>query len=162
MLRGMDRGLLGAGLCLAFMLGACGGGGGSGGSSGPPAAPAPTPGCTQAFNINGVWTVEEDDPITGGYCAGDTGGIYDLTFVQNGSAVVATDDVGRNYNGTYCNGQILTGVPFSYAEDGGMTTITALTITVTSANAATVHSTWTWSDELGHFCSGTTHAVASR
>lgn len=158
----VNVGLIVFGLGLVLMVGACGGGGGSGGSSGPPAAPAPTPGCTQAFNIAGVWTVNEDDPVTGGYCAGDTGSIYDLTFVQNGSAVVATDDVGRTYNGTYCNGQILTGVPFSYAEDGGMTTITALTITVNSANSATVNSAWTWSDDMGHFCSGTTHAVATR
>ncbi len=146
-------------LSLIALVGACGGGGGDGGSSGPPGAPAPTPGCSQPFSISGAWTVQEDAESSDIDCTDSFS--YTLTFVQSGSAVVATDTNGRNYNGTYCHPSIQTGVPFSYAEDGGTTTVTALTITVVNANLATFSSSWTWVGPGGS-CSGTSTGTATR
>ena len=139
-------------------MGACGGGGGDGGSS-VPGAPAPTPGCSQSFSLSGVWTVDEDAVSPDPDCTDSFS--YSLTFTQSGSSVAATDTNGRTYNGTYCHPTVQTGVPFSYPEDGGTTTVTALTITVLSANSMTFSSSWTWVGPGGS-CSGTSTGTASR
>ena len=47
-----------------------------------------------------------------------------------GQNIQITDSLGRQYTGTMSGNQIFARVPFSYSEDGGRTTVTAMTMAV--------------------------------
>lgn len=132
--------------CLAAVMGGCGGGGG--GSSGGQQIPSTPPAFT---TLTGTWNVAE---TLNDNCPDVDFQSYSMSSIQNGSAIQVTDGQGRNYNGTMAGNQIFPQVPFSYPEDGGMTTVTQLSITAVSEVELQGNSVWSWSDGVDA-CSGT-------
>ncbi len=135
---------LGVFLVLAAAVAMAGCGGGSGGGT-----------CAAATaNVTGVWAISETATSADSSCSGTDN--YSLTGTQatGASAVTVTDTRGRSYSGTMCGNVGTASVPFSYAEDGGTTTISALSFTVTGGSLSGT-STWSWSDG-SQSCSGST------
>jgi len=138
-------------MTLAASLG-CGGG-----SDGPaPAAPCAAP----TESLTGAWLVNETAISPSPDCSGLD--VYTLTGTQTpgSSAVTVIDSIGRNYSGTMCGNVVTASVPFSYAEDGGMTTVTQLIFTVTG-DSLSGSSNWSWSDGIDS-CAGTSTFTATR
>jgi hypothetical protein len=129
---------------LLLSLLACGGGGGGGGDA--PAAPA---------NVAGTWNVTETS--TNNNCGDPGDPPYSITIAQSGSNLTVTTPSGV-FTGSI-SGNIVrwTG---SYPDDGGTTTITALTATV-SGNSFSGSSSWTWAGPGGP-CSGSTNFTGTR
>ena len=130
---------------LLLSLLACGGGGGGGGGE-PPAPPA---------NVAGTWNVTETS--TSNNCGDAVDPPYSITIAQSGSNLTVTTPSGTFTGSISGNTVRWTG---SYPEDGGTTTITSLTATV-SGNSFSGSSTWTWAGP-GSPCSGSTNFTGTR
>ena len=102
-------------------------------------------------NLSGTWGVGEnlvDNCQDGDFAS------YDMFATQNGAAIQVTDEQGRSYTGTMAGNQIFPQVPFSYNEEGGVTTVTQLTITALSEVELEGNSVWSWTNG-SESCSGT-------
>lgn len=137
-------------VCSMLALCACGGGGGGGGEGTPPATRAPS------ADLTGTWTVTETGVSN---CPGEATfsvGPYQVNVTQSGNNLTVVTPAGT-FSGTIDGDKAKwTG---SYPEDGGTTTITSMTLTVSADdNHFSGSSTWSWSDGR-NTCSGTTQAI---
>ncbi len=132
----------------------------SGGSDGGSNAPAPAPQPPQvpappSSTIAGQWQITETITNASGVCAGEIGTTetYTIHVAQNGSALTVSAPAGV-FSGTM-NGNNISWTG-SYPEQGGTTTITSMTVTVTGPPyMLNGSSTWTWTDGTTT-CQGTT------
>jgi hypothetical protein len=129
---------------LLLSLLACGGGGGGGGDA--PATPA---------NVAGTWNVTETS--TSNNCGEPVDPPYSITIAQSGSNLTVTTPSGVFTGSISGNTVRWTG---SYPEDGGTTTITSLSATV-SGNSFSGSSSWSWAGP-GSPCSGSTNFTGTR
>lgn len=133
---------------------ACGGGGGGGDSGG---GKAPQTSCA---NVAGTWNTTEQVNAT---ACGEGTYTESLTYnvSQDGCNItVAPQGTNLIFNGTVNGNQI--SWSGSYPEEGGTTTITSLTLTLSSdGNTFSGSNSWTWSDGASR-CSGTTNVSGSR
>ena len=123
--------------------------GSSGGTEPPPSE----------IDVTGTWSVAEVDSSN----CDDSGATRTTTWnvTQNGSSVTVTA-IGSNaaLTGTITGNTI--NLQGSFPEDGGITTVTSTTITVSATgNSISGSETWTWSDGFD-FCFGTTSVTGSR
>jgi hypothetical protein len=131
---------------LLLSLLACGGGGGGGGGGDTPVAPA---------NVAGTWNVTETS--TSNNCGDPGDPPYSITIAQSGSNLTVTTPSGVFTGSISGNTVRWTG---SYPDDGGTTTITSLTATV-SGDSFSGSSSWTWAGPGGP-CSGSTNFTGIR
>lgn len=140
-------------LCLSFALVACGGGGGGGSGDGStPSTPS------DVANVAGEWNITERLNST---CSDDDYNQYSVNVTQSGTALTVLAG-GNSYSG-HIDGSTVSWTG-SYPEDGGTTTITAMTLTLSSdANTLTGTSSWQWvSDSGAERCEGTTQVTGER
>ena len=132
-------------LVMSGALAGCGGGGDK------PVPPPPPP--TNPINVAGIWEINEMSLSNG--CGVETKS-YLLYVDQMGTALTIYDDLGRSYNATLNGRNVVASGPVTYAEDGGMTTITQISIRLpVSERQLEGDSEWQWSDGFS-FCSGST------
>jgi len=126
--------------------------GGGGGSDGGGGTTGDVP------DVSGSWTV--DETVDGSDCGeGTTTDSYTIAVTQNGTQLTVTSE-GDTFTGTL-SGNTLSWTG-SYAEDGGTTTITTLSITLdASGNNGSGTAAWTWTDGT-ETCSGTTEITVNR
>lgn len=138
---------------LFSVLAACGGGGDGGdddksGASG------------QSLNVAGTWDIAE---TKGSNNCGDPVGektLYSVAIQQNGNSLQLQTEGGQVFNGSIQTDTVQwTG---SYPEEGGITTLNELKVTVAS-DAKSLHgsSSWTWA-QGSQSCSGTTEVSGTR
>lgn len=140
-------------LLLLFALAACGGGGGGGEENSPPST---TP--SDVANVAGEWSITERLNST---CTDDDYKQYSVDVTQSGTELTVVAG-GNSYSGRIDGSTVSwTG---SYQEDGGTTTITAMTLTLSSdANTLTGSSSWQWVSNSGaQRCEGTTQVTGER
>jgi hypothetical protein len=131
------------------LLTACSGGGGGSGDGPPPGMKTPV------ADLSGTWNITEDGTSN---CPGEESYHYEYSIVvsQSGNNLTVSTPAGT-FSGTIDGDRVAwTG---SYPEDGGTTTITAMTLTVSNdGNSLSGTSSWNWSDNF-ESCSGTTQAI---
>ncbi|HEY9051351.1 MAG TPA: fibronectin type III domain-containing protein [Gammaproteobacteria bacterium] len=121
---------------------ACGGGGGSGT-------------ITPIADVTGDWTITESGTSN---CPGEETyyNVYTITVSQSDNTLTVSTPVGI-FTGSI-NGDSISWTG-SFAEDGGVTTITSMSLTVSSdGNSLSGTSSWSWTDGDSS-CSGTNQTV---
>ncbi len=146
-------------LCLGLPMLGCGGGGKSSApvSSSLPPPPPPPPSPVQAADVAGAWfSRTANNAVNCGM--GEIIDAQTIVITQDDSAITLLTSTGNTFSGTV-NGDIIewTG---SFAERGGTTTFTSLSVPV-SGNSASGNATWTWTDGTDA-CNGTMEISASR
>ena len=110
---------------------------------------------TTCDNVDGSWTMT--DNVSASACGSSYTDVHTVTLSQNGCSITASGG-GNSLNGCI-NGSTINWSG-SYPEDGGITTITSVTLTA-SGNSVSGNASWSWTD--GSFsCSGTTSINGSK
>ncbi len=139
-------------ICLTFT--ACGSG--TGGNNGTLSCEFDTLEAA-TFNIDGTWCITDTSTSSNDECDAEVQ-LIEIEIAVSGNTVTASTP-GGTFTGTISGNEIKWSG--SFGEDGGTTTVSCAELSLSDAGAsATGTSTWSFSDDTGFTCSGTSTITA--